>query len=126
VKKTSQHEHRHERVPENVREILGVLSSELPIMIQGIIQGILFAVFSEEAGRNRGKAAAAYFKELKDGGLPEQAAVKMTEEYMRTFNLGYMLRSRKGRWIHNEGGNTGRQIEENTSKRFQKKNEEQK
>jgi hypothetical protein len=90
-------------------------------MIQGIIQGILSAVLSEEAGRNRGKAATAYFKELKDGGLPEQAAVKMTEEYMRTFNLGYMLRSaRKGRWSHNEGSDTGRQIEENTSKRFQK------
>ena len=123
----SQHEHRHDRVRENVREILGVVSSELPAMIQGIIQGILSAVFSEEAGRNRGKAATAYFKELKGGGLPEQVAVKMTEEYMRTCSLGYMSRSaRKGRRSHNEGGNTGRQIEENTSKGFQKKNEEEK
>jgi hypothetical protein len=124
----SQHEHRHDRVRENVREILGVVSSELPVMIQGIIQGILSAVFSEEAGRNRGKAATAYFKELKDGGLPEQVAVKMTEEYMRTFtSLGYMLRSaRKGRWSHDEGGDTGKQIEENTNKGFQKKNEEEK
>jgi hypothetical protein len=127
MEKMSQHEHRHDRVPENVREILGVVSSELPVMIQGIVQGILSAVFSEEAGRNRGKAAAAYFKELKDGGLPEQVAVKMTEEYMRTLSLGYMLRStRKGRWSHDEGGDTRKQIEEKPSKGFQKKNEEEK
>lgn len=122
----SQHEHRHERARENVREILGVISSELPVMIQGIVSAVFSAVFSEEAGRNRGKAATAYFKELKDGGMPEQVAVEMTEEYMRTFNLGYMLRSaRKGRWSHDEGGDTGRQIEENTRKGFQKKNGEE-
>jgi hypothetical protein len=108
-------------------DILGIVSSELPVMIQGIVSAVFSAVFSEEAGRNRGKAAAAYFKELKDGGLPEQVAVEMTKEYMRTCSLGYMLRSaRKGRWSHDEGGDTGRQIEENTSKGFQKKNEEEK
>jgi len=126
VKKTSQHEHKHDRARENVREILGVLSSELPAVIQSIIQSVLFAVFSEETGRNMGKAATAYYKELKDGGLPEQVAVNMTEEYMRTFNLGYMVRSaRKGRWIHDEGGGAGRQIEENTGKGLQKKKGEE-
>ena len=73
-----------------------------------------------------GKAATAYYKELKEGGLPEQVAVNMTEEYMRTFNLGYMVSSaRKGRWIHDEGGGAGRQIEENASKGFQKKSGEE-
>lgn len=48
-------------------------------------------------GKNMGKAAAAYYKELKAGGLPEQVAVKLTEDYMRTFtNIGDMMRgSRK-------------------------------
>jgi hypothetical protein len=42
-----------------------------------------------------GKAAAAYYKELKNGGLPDQVAVKLTEEYMRTFtSLGDMLSAR--------------------------------
>ena len=126
MKKTSQHEHKHDRARENVREILGVLSSELPAVIQSIIQSVLFAVFSEETGRNMGKAATAYYKELKDGGLPEQVAVNMSEEYMRTLNLGYMVRgARKGRWIHDEGGDTGRQIEEDASKGLQKKNGEE-
>jgi hypothetical protein len=59
-----------------------------------MIKNILASVFSEEAGRNMGKAAAAYYKELKQGGLPEQVAVRLTEDYMRTFtSIGDMLRS---------------------------------
>lgn len=97
----SHHERKYEKMePENIKEILSVVSSEIPSMIKSILS----SVFSEEAGRNMGKAAAAYYKELKDGGLPEPVAVKMTEEYMRTFtSLGDMLRTAgKGRWRHDE------------------------
>jgi hypothetical protein len=81
--------HEHES-PEHVKELLNVVSSEIPSMIKNI----LGSVFSEEAGRNMGKAAAAYYKEMKQGGLPEEVAVKLTEDYMRTFSsIGDMLRS---------------------------------
>ena len=76
--------------PQEIKEVLSAVSTEVP----GMIKSILSSVFSEEAGKNMGKAAAAYFKELKEGGLPEQVAVKMTEDYMKTFtSLGDMLRS---------------------------------
>jgi hypothetical protein len=110
VKNMAHREGKPEQVdPENIKEILGVVSSEIPAMIKSILS----SVFSEEAGRNMGKAAAAYYKELKDGGLPEPVAVKMTEEYMRTFtSLGDMLRSAgKGGWGHGEGDEIGRKIE---------------
>ena len=80
---------REKQSPENIKELLSVVSSEVP----GLIKNILGSVFSEEAGRTMGKAAAAYYKELKEGGLPDQVAVKLTEDYMRTFtSLGDMLR----------------------------------
>jgi hypothetical protein len=106
---------------ENVKEILGVVSSEIPAMIKSILS----SVFSEEAGRNMGKAAAAYYKELKDGGLPEPVAVKMTEEYMRTFtSLGDMLRSAgKGGWGHGEGDEISRHIHGKVGKRISEKEE---
>jgi hypothetical protein len=124
VNRMSQRERKHEKMePENIKEILSVVSSEVPAMIKSILS----SVFSEEAGRNMGKAAAAYYKELKDGGLPEQIAVKMTEEYMRTFtSLGDMLRSAgRGRWGHDEGEEIGRHIKENISRRLQKEKEEE-
>jgi hypothetical protein len=118
----SHHEGKHEKVEaENIKEILGVVSTEIPSMIKSILS----SVFSEEAGRNMGKAAAAYYKELKDGGLPEQVAVKMTEEYMRTFtSLGDMLRSAgKGGWGHREGDEISRQIHDKIDKRISEEEE---
>ena len=120
----SQNEHKQEKMqPENIKEILGVVSSEVP----ALIKSVLSSVFSEDAGKNMGKAAAAYYKELKNGGLPDQVAVKMTEDYMRTFtSLGDMLRSAgKGRWGHDEGDDIGSRMRENFSKGFQKKHEEE-
>ena len=88
--------------PENMKELLSVVSTEVPAMIKSIVS----TVFSEEAGRNMGKAAAAYYKELKAGGLPEDVAVKLTQEYMQTFtSLGAMMRHGGGGWgkhMHSE------------------------
>ena len=111
----------HEMEAEHVKEILGVVSTEIPAMIKSILS----SVFSEEAGRNMGKAAAAYYKELKNGGLPEQVAVKMTEDYMQTFtSLGDMLRS-VGRGRGSEHiGHIGEEIERKIHERRERKREE--
>lgn len=82
---------KHEKTdPEEVKEILNVVSTEIP----ALIKGILASVFSEEAGRNMGKAAAAFYKELKDSDMPNEMALKMTRDYMGTFtSLGDLLRN---------------------------------
>jgi len=75
---------------EELREVLSVVSKEVP----SLIKSILSSVFSEEAGRDMGKAAAAFYKELKDAGMPEEVAVKMTENYVSVFtNLGDVLKN---------------------------------
>jgi hypothetical protein len=66
---------------EELREILGVVSKEVPALIKSLIS----SVFSEDTGRSMGKAAAAFYKELKDSGMPNDTALKMTEDYMSTF-----------------------------------------
>ena len=99
----SQEERKDKRMdPENIKELLSVVSTEIPTLIKSIVS----TVFSEEAGRNMGKAAAAYYKELKAGGLPDEVAVKLTQEYMQTFtSLGSMIRHSGGGWgkhMHHE------------------------
>ncbi len=108
---------------EELKEVLGVVSSEVPSMIKSI----LASVFSEEAGKNMGKAAAAYYKELKNGGLPEQVAVRLTEEYMRTFtSLGDMLRSAgRGKGGHDVGDDLGKEIERKVREKLQSKTDEE-
>lgn len=66
---------------EEIKEILGVVSREVPALIKSLIA----SVFSEEAGRSMGKAAAAFYTELKDSGIPNDTALKMTEDYLSTF-----------------------------------------
>jgi hypothetical protein len=117
------HEKTHERIePENIKELLGVVSSEVP----GLIKNILASVFSEEAGRSMGKAAAAYYKELKNGGLPDQVAVKLTEDYMRTFtSIGDMLRSAgRGSWSGKVGEDIGEEVERKIREKMGKRTEE--
>jgi hypothetical protein len=74
---------------EELKEVLSVVSKEVPSLIKSIIG----SVFSEEAGRDMGKAAAAFYKELKEAGMPEETAVRMTENYISVFtSLGDMLK----------------------------------
>ncbi len=68
--------------PEEVAEILSVVSDKVP----GLIKGLVNAVFSEESARNMAKAAATYYSELKAGGLPDDVALRMTQEYVSIFS----------------------------------------
>jgi len=78
---------------EEIKQILGAVSTEVP----GLIKSIIASVFSEEAGKNMGKAAAAFYKELKDSGMPDDVAVKMTEDYISVFtSLGDVLKKAGG------------------------------
>jgi len=67
--------------PEEVAEILSVVSDKVP----GLIKGLVSAVFSEDSARNMAKAAATYYSELKAGGLPDDVALRMTQDYVGIF-----------------------------------------
>lgn len=106
-------ERRAKEEAEEVKEILAVVSTEIPALIKGIIGSI----FSEEAGRDLGRAAAAFYKELKEGGMPDDVAVKMTENYMEIFtSLGNVLQSMGGKRTR-----TSSEIEATIKKRLEEK-----
>lgn len=99
---------------EELREVLSVVSKEVPALIKGIIA----SVFSEEAGRDMGRAAAAFYKELKEAGMPEDVAVKMTEGYISTFtSLGEVMKKA----VSGEKGIKSKELEEEISRRIKEK-----
>lgn len=107
---------------EEVKEILGVVSTQIPALIKGVIS----AVFSEEAGKDMGRAAGAFYKELKESGMPEDVAVKMTQNYIGVFtNLGDMLKqvvSGKKKVIKIKSGKEGEEeIGEEIAKKIKEK-----
>jgi len=115
---------------EELKEVLSVVSKELPSLIKSIIA----SVFSEEAGRDMGKAAAAFYKELKEAGIPEETAVKMTENYISVFtSLGDILKGvgkeKKIMVAAGEGKDIGeeisRKIKEKLAEKHEKEEEEE-
>lgn len=115
---------------EEVRQILGAVSTEVPALIRSIVS----AVFSEEAGRNMGRAAATFYKELKDSGMPDDVAVRMTEDYIGVFtSLGDILKQvgKKGKgFMSNEkkeeiGKEIEKLVKEKISERLREKEEQE-
>ena len=101
---------------EEIREILGVVSKEIPALIKGIVGSI----FSEEAGKDMGRAAAAFYRELREGGMPEETAVRMTENYIGVFtSLGDVLKDATS--MRGRGKLSEKEIEEEISKRLKEK-----
>lgn len=97
---------------EEVKAILGVVSKEVPALIKGIVG----SVFSEEAGRDMGKAAGAFYKELKESGMPDDIAVRMTENYISVFtNIGDIMKNFK------MGSRGASGMEKEFEKRFKEK-----
>jgi len=85
-------EERKARPKEEAKEVAGILavvSEQVPALIKSLMAG----VFSEEAGRSMGRAAAAYYRELKAGGIPDDEALKLTKDYIGMFtNIGELIK----------------------------------
>ena len=78
---------------EEVGEILKAVSEQIPALIKGLVASI----FSAEAGKNMGAAVANFYKELRSSGMPDEAVMRMTQEYAKTFNdLGKLIRETVG------------------------------
>lgn len=94
---------------EEVAEIFETLSTQLPKMIRGILDSL----FSPQAAASMGKAVAEFYKNLKEGGIPEEEAIAMTKNYLSTLtSWGEMMKSARGsKWLG--------------AKHFQRKEEEE-
>ena len=109
--------------PEELEKVLKTVSDQIPNLVKGIIG----AIFSAEAGKNMGAAAANFYKEVKAGGLPEDVAVKMTQDYVKTFtDIGSLIKelsSQKG-GIHIGPGPSKEDVSKIVEEEIRKKVEE--
>ncbi len=114
-KKTS----KGENDAEDFKEMLTFFSEKVPALIKELIS----SVFSPEAAKGMGKAAATYYQELKAGGIPDEVAVKMTQDYVSTFsNVSNFIKTAsggRGRSEYDE--EIGREIEMRIKKKLRDK-----
>ncbi|OYT49662.1 hypothetical protein B6U79_01420 [Candidatus Bathyarchaeota archaeon ex4484_231] len=114
---------------EELHQVLKTVSE----MVPNLIKGIMNSIFSAEAGKNMGAAAANFYKELKAAGIPEDVAVKMTQDYVKTFtDIGGIIKeavSKKGKIEINKemrhGKELGKAIKEEVEKKIPEEPEEE-
>jgi len=94
---------RKKRLPEaeELGEILDVINEKAP----GIIAAIRDIIFSEEAGRDFGKAVGAFYKELVSSGIPSDEALKMAKDYIGS--LQKAMSQVQGGWQGGPGSRSG-------------------
>lgn len=83
--------HGHENMPdpEKIKEILDVVADKVP----GLLRELSSLLYSPESAKQYARAAATFYKELKDAGMSESEAYELTSQYLSTLNLGKMMRN---------------------------------
>lgn len=66
---------------EELNGILSVVAEKVPELIRAI-RG---SFFSAEAGTDFGQAVGNFYKSLVDNGIPEDKAIELTSDYLKTF-----------------------------------------
>lgn len=80
-----------EQMAEMMPKLFKTMGDSLPEMITKIMR----AVYSEEVGHEYGKSVAAFYKALKESGIPESEALALAREFI--VNQQQLMKSAVGR-----------------------------
>ncbi len=80
-------ENKHNLKPEDFKEILNAFGEKIPALLNGLTD----AIYGKDSSAKFGAAVAGFYKTLKDSGMTEEQAFKLTEQYMSSLNLGGIL-----------------------------------
>ena len=69
--------------PEEIREILQVVSTEVPALVKNIFTSL----YDPEIAENFGKGVGALYKQLKEQGLPEDMIKEIVMNFSESFNI---------------------------------------
>jgi len=72
---------------EQLKEVMSVISVEIPKLLDAISK----TVYSPENAQKLGEQTAAFYQKLKEAGMTEEQAFKLTQDYMENFSLGNMI-----------------------------------
>jgi hypothetical protein len=73
--------------PEELKEIMRVMSDTIPDLLASITK----VMYGAQEGEEYGKAVANFYKALKDAGMSNEEAFALTKEYMGNFNIGNVI-----------------------------------
>jgi hypothetical protein len=93
---------------DDVKELLDAFSQKIPALLNSLTD----VLYGKTAAEKYGQAVSGFYKTLKDSGMTDEQAFKLTEQYMSSLNLGGLIAGavghrgrRRGKWNVAEEGN---------------------
>lgn len=65
-----------------LREVLNVIS-EFIDKLPKLINELISAIYAADLGERLGRSIGEYYKKLKESGIPEEVAIRLTENYAK-------------------------------------------
>src|SRR3989454_11608138 len=87
---------------DEVKELLEAFSEKIPALLNSLTD----AIYGKDASAKFGAAVADFYKTLKESGMTDEQAFRLTEQYMSSLNIGGVDASGLGRG--RKGGDGGR------------------
>ncbi|MCJ7607621.1 MAG: hypothetical protein MUO94_07230 [Thermoplasmata archaeon] len=98
---------------EELKEVLGVVSTEIPKLLEAVTN----IIYNVENAENFGKSIATFFKQLRDAGMDEKQAYKLTQQYMSNMSIGGIITNAvKGVKDNDLGDEIGDEVEKAVKK----------
>ncbi len=72
---------------EELKEVLSVVSTEIPKLLESISN----MIYNRDNAENFGKSVAVFYKQMVDAGMDQRQAFELTQKYMANFSMGGML-----------------------------------
>ncbi len=86
-----EHEEKKHEV-EQLKEILDVVSERVPALLNSLTD----VLYGKTSAEKYGLAVAGFYKTLKDSGMTDEQAFRLTEQYMSSLNLGKIIEQAVG------------------------------
>jgi hypothetical protein len=107
---------------EELKEVLGVVSTEIPKLLESISN----MIYNKDNAENFGKSVAVFYKQMVDAGMDQKQAFELTQKYMANFSMGGMLGQVMGGAVkHGMDKDTDDDIEKKIREKIKKKLDEE-
>ena len=72
---------------EKLKEILGVVSTEIPKLVEAITK----TLYDHENAENMAKSVAQFYKSMRDAGMDDAQAYDLTKQFMSNVSVGGLI-----------------------------------
>ena len=78
---------------DEVKELLEAFSEKIPTLLNSLTD----AIYSKDASAKFGAAVADFYKTLKESGMTDDQAFRLTEQFMSSLYIGGMIANAVGK-----------------------------